>query len=218
MNTPPPYPEFVDGMSSTINDLDKSFFPLEALWEYQTAGHRLDIAKRNIFYAKKPTSQHVAELYRQSVRMEASMQAIEHPDHMGYIEGAKVQNAINKAGPDGINVLHGLIGILTEASELAELLFKWLDGEELDLDNMLEELGDKQFYTQLLMNACNRIDPKKRFTAAKVEAANMAKLRIRYATDFDVNLNSGAERNYEKERIAMAEAVEEEHIDAPAVS
>lgn len=43
-------------------------------------------------------------------------------------------------------ILHGIIGMMTESSELAEVLRAGISGHPIDMVNMLEEVGDSSWY------------------------------------------------------------------------
>ena len=71
-------------------------------------------------------------------------------------------------------LLHAAIGIAGEAGELLDAVRKHVfDGQPLDEDNVIEELGDLCFYIEA---ACQAIKMKR----ADIEELNMAKLCERY--------------------------------------
>lgn len=48
---------------------------------------------------------------------------------------------------DTLNLLHGAVGIAGEAGELLDAIKKhWIYGKQLDVENVIEELGDLYFY------------------------------------------------------------------------
>ncbi len=92
---------------------------------------------------------------------------------------------------NGINLLHGVLGIATEAGEMLEALFNALIGGEFDHINLLEEVGDNQWYAAAILRALGK-------TFEEVQETNIAKLRARFPnkfTEFDAN-----NRNLEVER------------------
>lgn len=99
------------------------------------------------------------------------------------------------------NILHGGIGICTEAGELLDAMKKCLFyGKDLDLVNLKEELGDLLWYVAVIMRQVG-------FTFEEVFDVNIAKLRARYPekfTEYDA-LN----RDLEKER----EVLENKNLD-----
>lgn len=73
---------------------------------------------------------------------------------------------------DGLH--HAATGCATEAGELLDASKKqWVYNKPLDIENLLEELGDLRFYYQALLNMLGLDDEH-------VQALNMAKLVQRY--------------------------------------
>jgi hypothetical protein len=94
-------------------------------------------------------------------------------------------------------ILHAVLGIITEAAELADALNKAMwGGEELDLVNLLEESGDLDWYQALL-------DSRTGGTQVQRWTTNITKLAARYAKEGgDVGFTSEAaiERDTDTER------------------
>jgi NTP pyrophosphatase (non-canonical NTP hydrolase) len=89
-------------------------------------------------------------------------------------------------------LLHGAIGIATEAGELLDALKKHIYyNKELDKVNISEEIGDVLWYAALLCN-CLEIDMR------DVMDTNIAKLKARYPEKFDED--KAENRNLKKER------------------
>lgn len=90
-----------------------------------------------------------------------------------------------------IDVVHAILGKATEAGELLEALKLGMDGQALDRTNLMEELGDGQWYDAILANALG-------VTFEEVQQININKLRARFPdkfTEYDAqNRNLGAER------------------------
>lgn len=94
-------------------------------------------------------------------------------------------------------ILHGILGVISEASELAEALLVAVDEEnEIDRINLKEEIGDILWYLSLLLN---EIDSD----FEEVAEMNIRKLQSRYPKKFseDKALN----RNLEIERRVLEE-------------
>jgi NTP pyrophosphatase (non-canonical NTP hydrolase) len=70
-------------------------------------------------------------------------------------------------------VLHGVVGIVTEAVELAEALLLAIEGSELDRTNVIEELGDIDWYRAILLDAIGASEEE-------VRTRLLAKLATRY--------------------------------------
>lgn len=93
----------------------------------------------------------------------------------------------------GQQIIHGIIGIATEAGELLEALYKTIyESKSFDIINIDEEVGDVFWYQALLANACG-------FDFETCQRKNIAKLRMRYGekfSEFDAaNRNLKAERS-----------------------
>lgn len=75
-------------------------------------------------------------------------------------------------GADGL--LHASIGIAGEAGELLDSIKKyWVYGKPLDSENLIEELGDIEFYMQAMRTLLS-------VSREEVLEANITKLRKRY--------------------------------------
>lgn len=87
--------------------------------------------------------------------------------------------------------LHAAVGVAGEAGELLDQIKKnWVYNRELDLENVIEELGDIEFYMQHLRNL---IDVPHHVIIGK----NMEKLLKRYpnAKYSDTAANARADKN-----------------------
>lgn len=89
-------------------------------------------------------------------------------------------------------IMHAMLGLVSEVGELADALKKHLIySKPLDLVNLVEEIGDQEWYKALLVDALG----------VGIEAAwekNIAKLRARYPDKFTseraLNRDLAAER------------------------
>lgn len=82
-----------------------------------------------------------------------------------------------------VNILHGIVGVATEAGELLEALDAALSGDKFDAVNAKEEVGDVFWYIAQLSKACG-------FTFDEAQRVNIAKLRVRFPVafnEFDAN-------------------------------
>lgn len=84
----------------------------------------------------------------------------------------------------GETIFHAIIGKITEATELAELLYNVLfNGKEFDAANFVEEIGDGLWYDAAGLNAIG-------MTFDEAQRINIEKLRARYPhhfNEFDAN-------------------------------
>ncbi len=79
---------------------------------------------------------------------------------------------------DGVDMLHAAVGISGEAGELLDAVKKAvIYNKPLDRENVIEELGDLEFYMAQLRQRLG-------VTRTQTLAANMAKLSKRYADGY----------------------------------
>lgn len=111
---------------------------------------------------------------------------------------------------DAEHLLHGIIGLATEAGELLEAVQRSFDKEkQLDLVNVCEEVGDGKWYMAVIAKAAG-------FEWGQDEAVNIAKLRKRFPnafTEHDAN-----NRDLDAERKVLEGGDERVGVEAgPAV-
>lgn len=97
-------------------------------------------------------------------------------------------------------LIHGLLGKLTEALELVPLLANAIARDELDVTNLMEELGDDAFYTALVEQAAG-------LTPGDVVRRNVHKLGNRYKGG-RFTRDEALNRDLERERAALETAKE----------
>lgn len=102
-----------------------------------------------------------------------------------------------------VRVFHGIVGLSTEAGELVEALLKNLMGEELDRTNLLEEIGDVNWFQAILVDALGG-------DLEKILANNIAKLETRYPEKFSDDLAANRNLAAEREVLEQVEAVKAE--------
>jgi NTP pyrophosphatase (non-canonical NTP hydrolase) len=82
---------------------------------------------------------------------------------------------INELKPEQADALHMAVGIAGEAGELLDAIKKWaIYQKPLDLENVIEELGDLEFYMEGLRQSLN-------LTRIETLMENIAKLQKRYS-------------------------------------
>jgi hypothetical protein len=133
-------------------------------------------------------------LFRGKTRAELEMGEVDKPTVGELIEGL---TAINAWSPADIDVLHGAIGIITEAGEVAEYLLKWAEGNPFDRVNVLEESGDLSWYIVRSLRGVG-------VTLDESNRANIDKLRGRHGAAFDVFRD--ANRNLDAEHSKLEDA------------
>lgn len=78
--------------------------------------------------------------------------------------------------PDQLTRLHAVVGISGEAGELLDAVKKeTMYNKKPDLENIIEELGDLEFYMEALRQAYD-------ITREQTIKANIAKLGVRYSS------------------------------------
>lgn len=117
----------------------------------------MDAIKKSMFYGKD-----------YDIKFDQSLSTLEHLP--GWIQ----QDVSNE---NGIDILHGIIGKITEVGELAEILLDVCDGKRFDKINAIEEVGDGFWYDAILLNALES-------NFVQAQAMNIAKLRSRYPEKF----------------------------------
>lgn len=147
-------------------------FCIDTLIDIIKACQRLDVMKKALFYGKENPS--VAPLHVRSANCNA------------------LQLTNLGEGQNGIDILHGIIGKVTEAGELAEALFDAVIlNEPFDKTNCVEEVGDGFWYDAIILDAIGS-------TFQGAQRINIDKLRARFPnkfTEYDAN-----NRNLDNER------------------
>lgn len=107
-----------------------------------------------------------------------------------------------------VKIIHGIIGIITEAGELAEALINSIvNGEDFDLINIGEEAGDIFWYLAELLTGANR-------SFGETQRLNIAKLIARYGDKFSEF--KALNRDLDKERGVLEGKLDDETIEQTA--
>lgn len=130
-------------------------------------------------------------LFRGKTREELNFGPAEKPTLNELIDGL---SAINAWSPADIDVLHGAIGIITEAGEIAEYLLKWAEGNPFDRVNVLEESGDVSWYVVRTLRGIG-------VTLDASNRANIDKLRGRHGAAFDVFRDANRDLTAEQSKL-----------------
>lgn len=86
----------------------------------------------------------------------------------------EIQKEFADKNPIDVAILHGVIGLATEAGELLGSLKKsFAYNQPVDYENIIEELGDIEFYMQMIRNAMQ-------LDRGEIVEANVKKLELRY--------------------------------------
>ena len=109
-----------------------------------------------------------------------------------YIKLVLVTESPAEAPPMPMRVIHGILGCVTEAGELADMLKRHLYyGQDLDEVNIKEELGDICWYMALLLYSIDS-------SWEEIWKMNIDKLQKRYPNKFTEH--DAANRDLDAER------------------
>lgn len=85
------------------------------------------------------------------------------------------QDIINELTPEKADLLHMVVGVSGEAGELLDAVKKAvIYNKEMDLENIIEELGDLEFYMSKIRQIVG-------VTREEILQRNIDKLSVRYA-------------------------------------
>jgi NTP pyrophosphatase (non-canonical NTP hydrolase) len=110
-----------------------------------------------------------------------------------------VNPAYERINPRMTQLLHGAIGISTEAGEILDAFKKHIYyGKPLDEVNIMEEVGDVMFYIAIILREFG-------YSFEDAAKMNIDKLRLRYGERFSEY--DAMNRNIEKEREVMERSI-----------
>lgn len=119
-------------------------------------------------------------------------------------------------------VLHGIVGMLTEGGELAELALTTIVGRDLPFDraNLREELGDQFWYIARILKAMQDRHPDENWSFEAIMSENLAKLDVRHkkpgeTTGFNADAGGEDGRDRAAEQAAMEAAQQERAVTDP---
>lgn len=172
----------------------------EKTFDYMAESERTN---PNTFYGEKVRLMYFIKTMEQAIEVVSKLDQIKK----GLFYGRKVSNPINtfsnatcKSIPKNaaceeskaIDLIHGILGKVTESGELLEALYKVIcEGKEFDEVNLLEEVGDGLWYDALILRAIHS-------NFGEAQQVNIAKLYKRFPEKFtEYNANN---RNLSEER------------------
>lgn len=115
-------------------------------------------------------------------------------------------DAVRQWSPADIDTLHGAVGVITEAGEVAEYLLKFLEGQPFDKVNVMEEAGDLNWYVVRSLRGIG-------MTREHCDRANVDKLHGRHGEAFDVFRD--ANRDLGTEHAKLEDAFKEAAPETP---
>lgn len=142
--------------------------------------YELQVALHEFILAAQVLNRYKKALFRKQSRIEAGLSPSVHGPDL---------TTFRIAGHD--DLFHGVIGVATEAGELAEALHKLLSGQGVSQDNIREEIGDNLWYITRLIKWAET-------TFLAEMKRNIAKLRERHGKagfnkERDMNRDLGRE-------------------------
>jgi hypothetical protein len=148
----------------------------------------LNLYKKLLFRGKTPD-----ELRMLQPREELSMAA-----HGGAIPPAE------------IDLVHGILGSMTENGELGEILLDMLDGKPADRINAIEEVGDNRWYLNRILRWADCDD-------LTCERMNIDKLHGRHGATFNTERDANRDLDAERARLVdgAAKPVERRFFGQP---
>lgn len=168
--------EVIQANEIILNDLIDSITALSGI---------LDQVKKNVFYGKAFNNEKITEGLEEAAFWIKRMQHMRET-YPGFIE----QKKDLKVNP---RIFHAIVGLATETSELLEAMY--LDTPEFDRVNILEELGDQNWYQAIA------IDELQASFEEDVLDRVIAKLRARFPNKF--NSEDAINRDLVKERAIL---------------
>lgn len=164
---------------------------LTVIKAFVAAGNLLDVMKKDIFYGV-PTDPVKAATRKQRII-----------DNEALLEAAAIQITISPNGEEQLltavdsRLAHAIIGISTESVELLEALLEACQsGKPIDTVNVLEELGDVNWYLAIAVSTLGA-------DWEQILTTNIAKLKERYKAKFDAA--EALERDLIAERAILEE-------------
>ena len=143
-----------------------------------SAGNMLDQIKKHVFYGKEYNEDKFVEEFMAIVgALEVLKMALKERDN-------EVEHGVDP------RLFHAIVGIATESTELLEALLT--EEEELDTVNILEELGDLNWYQAIAIDAIDGA------SYDNVLSTVITKLKNRYPNKF--TSEAAINRDLDKER------------------
>lgn len=154
----------------------------------------------NSFYPRSVDERELVHSLRQVVAYSNILDNMKKRFFYGKDQEMEAINPCPSLPPKEAELFHGLLGIITEAGEIASALLTFIHSGDFDLINLEEEIGDLLWYQAV---ACSSMK-----TTLDVPAAlNIKKLRKRYGEKFSEA--SALSRDPEGERTLMEQYLQD---------
>lgn len=140
--------------------------------------HFANVLKRSIMTLQALDDIKKSLFYGRELKTETSTHA-GHYEFKNHTCNSLELYSLDESNATSINILHGIIGIATEAGELLEALYNAVIREnQADLTNIAEEIGDVLWYQAVVLKAINS-------NFETEMQRNIAKLRKRFPNAFN---------------------------------
>jgi NTP pyrophosphatase (non-canonical NTP hydrolase) len=162
---------------SLIKTIDTNPVVLEGILQTLiAAGNALDMVKKNVFYGK-----------------EIDQQKLEQLSHTAELFASQIRDTRNARKQFSVDprLFHALVGMTTESIELLEALDAHFKGDELDTVNLLEEMGDINWYEAI---ALDTLDADFETVLNKVIAKLKARFPDKFTSEDAINRDLDTER------------------------
>lgn len=175
-------------------------------------GEIADQIKKNVFYGRAYNREaliehlhgaiHALQYVEQEVQPGANFANPEHAIEIT-VPGTDTRVSLDYGKFAGIDprIFHVAIGAITESAELAQAVQKVLEGQELDVANFAEEIGDLNWYINGIFPDASGIP------ATQTLDTNIGKLAKRYPEKFDAYLAQQENRDLDAEREILEDGV-----------
>lgn len=149
-----------DTIIDRFNYHDNSKGLIRAMMTCSIGSSILDIFKKHFFYGKDIDYDALSNLFSSA------------DDLSSHVDDCVVDYGMNN---NDLRILHAIMGLVTESGELVDsFLPRFIHGNELDMVNIQEEIGDLMWYAAVLIDA---VCPGK---FEEILCKNVEKLRKRY--------------------------------------
>jgi hypothetical protein len=120
------------------------------------------------------------------------------PEDVGLLQPSNTASLLDFIPDADVDLVHGIVGIATEAGEAVEILIAMIEGTAPDRVNAVEEVGDLRWYMNRVLRWANVTDEE-------CERANIAKLHGR-GFAFGFNAQADSNRDLQAERAILESA------------
>lgn len=182
--SPEDFIQSVKRTESPVDNIAANKYALNRMFEMLIAsGQLIDMMKKNVFYGKPFSYEKINN------EIDTITKNADFFDSLADISlYFRFPQEIHGIDP---RIFHGIVGIITEAIELAEVAHKAVNGTAVDKVNLKEEIGDLAWYIFLLIDAVDG-------DWNDILTRNIEKLRTRYPEKFTshhaINRDLSAER------------------------